>query len=247
MSADTLAEEYEVLESIYPTELSKTSERDIRIDAEPDDLEEGEDTIKLALKVHYTDGYPDELPDLSFDVLEGELTDDELNGLLEGLRTVVSSIGGTGEENLGLAMVFTLVTTLRERLSELVRERAERHKAEEHEKERLAIEAEEAKTRGTPVTVESFKAWKTKFDAELAIKKAKAEEEKLKAMTPKEREEYKRIQGRLSGRQLFEKNKNLEDESLVEEGGVSVDISQYERTREEEQEEEDHVTFSDSD
>ena len=51
----------------------------------------------------------------------------------------------------------------------------------------------------------------------------------------------------LSGRQLFEKNKNLEDESLVEEGGVSVDISQYERTREEEQEEEDHVTFSDSD
>ena len=122
-----------------------------------------------------------------------------------------------GEENLGLAMVFTLVTTLRERLSELVRERAERHKAEEHEKERLAIEvrcfdpraicpepytshqAEEAKTRGTPVTVESFKAWKTKFDAELAIKKAKAEEEKLKAMTPKEREEYKRIQGRLSG------------------------------------------------
>ncbi|KAL1692264.1 ubiquitin-conjugating enzyme/RWD-like protein [Schizophyllum commune] len=240
MSADTLAEEYEVLESIYPTELLKTSERDIRIEAEPDDLEEGEDTIKLALKVHYTDGYPDELPDLSFDVLEGELTDDELNGLLEGLRTV-------GEENLGLAMVFTLVTTLRERLSELVRERAERHKAEEHEKERLAIEAEEAKTRGTPVTVESFKAWKAKFDAELAIKKAKAEEEKLKAMTPKEREEYKRIQGRLSGRQLFEKNKNLEDESLVEEGGVSVDISQYERTREEEQEEEDHVTFSDSD
>ncbi|KAL1706923.1 hypothetical protein EV121DRAFT_200511, partial [Schizophyllum commune] len=230
----------QVLESIYPTELSKTSERDIRIEAEPDDLEEGEDTIKLALEVHYTDGYPDELPDLSFDVLEGELTDDELNGLLEGLRTV-------GEENLGLAMVFTLVTTLRERLSELVRERAERHKAEEHEKERLAIEAEEAKTRGTPVTVESFKAWKAKFDAELAIKKAKAEEEKLKAMTPKEREEYKRIQGRLSGQQLFEKNKNLEDESLVEEGGVSVDISQYERTREEEQEEEDHVTFSDSD
>ena len=60
-------------------------------------------------------------------------------------------------------------------------------------------QAEEAKTRGTPVTVESFKAWKAKFDAELAIKKAKAEEEKLKAMTPKEREEYKRIQGRLSG------------------------------------------------
>ncbi|KAL1743955.1 hypothetical protein HDZ31DRAFT_39795 [Schizophyllum fasciatum] len=247
MSADMLAEEYEVLESIYPSELSKISEKDIRIEAEPDDLEEGEDTIKLALKVHYTDGYPDELPELSFDVLEGEVTDDELEGLSRGLREVVSSPAAPGEENLGLAMVFTLVSTLRERLSDLVRERAERHRAAEHEKERLAIEAEEAKTRGTPVTVESFKAWKAKFDAELALKKAKAEEERLKAMTPKEREEYKRIQGRLSGRQLFEKNKNLEDESLLEEGGTSVDISQYERSREEDQEEEDHVTWSDSD
>ena len=48
------------------------------------------------------------------------------------------------------------------------------------------------------------------------------------------------------GRQLFERNKNLEDESLIEEGVVSVDFSQYERTREEE-EQETGLTFSDSD
>jgi hypothetical protein len=50
------------------------------------------------------------------------------------------------------------------------------------------------------------------------------------------------------GRQLFERNKNLDtqDEALIEEGTVSVDISQYERTREEEQEDEG-ITFSDSD
>lgn len=239
MSADVLAEEFEVLESIYPAELSKTSEKDIRIEAEPDDLEEGEDSIKLALKVHYTDGYPDELPHLALDVLEGDLADSELEGLMTDLRTV-------GEENLGLAMIFTLVSHLRERLSALVRERAQRHQAEEHEKERIAIEAEEAKTRGTPVTIESFRAWKAKFDKELAEKKAKQEEEKLKAMTPKEREEYRRTQSRQSGRQLFEKNKNLEDESLVDEEATSVDISQYERTREEEEEEE-RLTWSDDD
>jgi hypothetical protein len=52
---------------------------------------------------------------------------------------------------------------------------------------------------------------------------------------------------RLPGRQLFERNKvTTEDENLLEEGVVSVDFSQYERTRVEE-EEEDRVEFSDSD
>lgn len=50
------------------------------------------------------------------------------------------------------------------------------------------------------------------------------------------------------GRQLFEKNRNLEDETLLEEGTVSVDISQYDRThQDDDQDEDDHVTFSDSD
>jgi hypothetical protein len=47
------------------------------------------------------------------------------------------------------------------------------------------------------------------------------------------------------GRQLFEKNKNLEDDTIVEEDAVSVDISQFERTAAEEIEEE-RLTFSDS-
>ena len=49
------------------------------------------------------------------------------------------------------------------------------------------------------MTVENFRAWKAKFDKELAAKKAKEEEEKLKGMTPKEREEYKRLATRLTG------------------------------------------------
>jgi len=47
---------------------------------------------------------------------------------------------------------------------------------------------------------------------------------------------------------LFERNRNLEEDTLMEEGTVSVDISQYERTRHEEQDVDDVVvTFSDSD
>jgi hypothetical protein len=49
------------------------------------------------------------------------------------------------------------------------------------------------------------------------------------------------------GRQLFERDKNLDaaEDSFTEEGVVSVDISQYERVREEEEEE--RITFSDED
>ncbi|PSR76068.1 hypothetical protein PHLCEN_2v8730 [Hermanssonia centrifuga] len=146
-----------------------------------------------------------------------------------------------------MAMTFTLVSHLREKLSTLVHARYEHHKQEEAEKERLVVEAEEAKTRGTPVTPESFLKWKAKFDKELAVKKAREDEEKMKGMTPKEREEYKKLATRLSGRQLFERNKDLDAaDDLLEEGTVSVDISQYEREAIEEEEEEDHVTFSDS-
>jgi len=84
-------------------------------------------------------------------------------------------------------------------------------------------------------------------------------------MTTKEKEEYKKIAVRLTGervsfflavvtnlplpgRQLFERDKNLatSDASLLEEGTVSVDVSQYERIATKEDEEE-QLEFSDSD
>ncbi|KAJ7582737.1 hypothetical protein C8J56DRAFT_1005668 [Mycena floridula] len=250
--SDALLEEFEVLESIYPTELSKLSEKDLQIVVEPEDVDHGADILKAILTLHYTDGYPDVLPELSLESTdEGlELEDSERQELLNELRTVVSNrLALQGEENLGLAMTFTLVSHLRDRLSALVHRRAEKRLREEMEQERLALAEEEARTRGTTVTLESFRAWKLKFDQEQAVKRAKEDEEKLKALSTKEREEWRRIASRLSGRQLFERNKNLEDESLLEEGTVSVDVSQYERLRDEgdELDEDERVTFSDSD
>jgi len=47
---------------------------------------------------------------------------------------------------------------------------------------------------------------------------------------------------------LFERNRHIgEDENLVEEGAVSVDFSQYDRTQQQEEEENEILTFSDSD
>ncbi|KAI0695892.1 RWD-domain-containing protein [Cytidiella melzeri] len=241
MSSEVLAEEFEVLESIYPTELSKISERELRIEVEPEEAVDGHDEVKLTLDVRYPDEYPDVLPELQLEPAEGDFEDEELDRLREELQTV-------GEENLGMAMTFTLVSHLREQLALLVKDREDRRRKEEAEKERLALEAEEAKTRGTPVTADSFKTWKAKYDKELAVIKAREDEEKMKGMTPKEREEYKKLGTRMTGRQLFERNKDLDvDDSLLEEGAVSVDFSQYEREAHSDEEDADRITFSDSD
>jgi hypothetical protein len=62
---------------------------------------------------------------------------------------MMSSFDFQGEENMGMAMTFTLVSHLREQLSSLVVARVEARNREEHEKERLAIEVSnrEKKTR----------------------------------------------------------------------------------------------------
>jgi len=51
--------------------------------------------------------------------------------------------------------------------------------------------------------VESFRAWKIKFDKEAAMKKAQEADEKLKSLTPKEREEWKRAITRSTGKYPF--------------------------------------------
>ena len=50
------------------------------------------------------------------------------------------------------------------------------------------------------MTVESFKAWKARFDREIGVKKAREEEERLKGLTAKEKEEFKRMGHRPSGK-----------------------------------------------
>ena len=106
-------------------------------------------TVKLVLEVHYTDDYPDTLPELSLEPLKGSIEEDEIENLLADLRRVVCQLLPSGaihahllkgEENLGMAMTFTLASQLREQLSDLLRSRAEQRQREEMEKERRAIE-----------------------------------------------------------------------------------------------------------
>ena len=105
---------------------------------------------------------------------------------------------------------------------------------------------EAQRTRGTPVTTTSFDVWRNEFIVEIQQKREKEETDRIKAMPPREREDYKRRRERPSGKQLFQSSQALatSDEALYEEGGKEVDLSKYsreereaERRREEEEEE----------
>lgn len=72
------------------------------------------------------------------------------------------------EENVGLAMVFTIVSAVQERLSQLVEEAEEARVREEERKRHEEEEAERQRFEGTRVQVETFLAWKAAFDAEMA-------------------------------------------------------------------------------
>lgn len=49
------------------------------------------------------------------------------------------------------------------------------------------------------MTVDTFMQWKKKFDQEIKIRKTRQEEERMRGLSSKEREEYKKIGTRPTG------------------------------------------------
>lgn len=117
-----------------------------------------------------------------------------------------------------MAMIFSLISALKESAEQLIAERAGAEQAV-HEEERRAAEAEEnRKFEGTKVTRETFLAWRERFVVEMEEERkrrdAEREEEARRKRVPKE-------ERKLSGRELWERGlvgKVVEDEE--EEEGV---------------------------
>ncbi|CAO3613826.1 unnamed protein product [Cunninghamella blakesleeana] len=204
--------ELEALESIYPDEYEPISDNEFRITIYPDEQDE-EVQCGLSLHITYTPNYPDELPEFEINIIEGDISETQKKKMVEDLRTA-------GEESLGMAMIFTMASLLKESLNEMVMG-AQRIREEAAEAERKKIEeAEMEKFNGTKVTIERFLDWKKKFDKEM-----EALEDQAKLQRAKE------LKNKPTGRQLFEQDKTLalSDASYMEEGDVSVDASQYEK------------------
>ncbi|KAJ8779766.1 hypothetical protein J1605_012253 [Eschrichtius robustus] len=170
---------------------------------------ENDETVQTTLKFTYSEKYPDEAP--LYEIFSQlNLDDNDVSDILKLLAL-------QAEENLGMVMIFTLVTAVQEKLNEIVDQIKTRREEEKKQKEKEAEEAEKQLFHGTPVTIENFLSWKAKFDAELLeIKKKRMKEEEQAG------------KNKLSGRQLFETDHNLDtsDIQFLEDAGNNVEVDE---------------------
>lgn len=231
MGREEQKEEREVLDSIFPDEIHgrslfsplhaslrpefcevptalissiDISETEYRISIALEVADEAEDAEPPAilLQVKYPEKYPDQAPVLEllappnapaypfFSVASDK------ESLLDGLTETI-------EDNMGMAMIFTLVSTLKDNAEQLIASRQQEAENEREQKMLAAEREENKKFHGTPVTPETFTAWRAGFRKEM-------EEARLKEEAEEEAAEKKRNRGKeavvqLTGKQLWER------------------------------------------
>lgn len=200
MGKEDQAEEIEILESIYPEELEIVDDDSIAIHLGL----ETEQPRALRIGITYVDEYPEVAPRL---VIQTEDPPEAEVPIEEGERRftydftradcghLLSAANEAAQENLGIPMVFTLVSAIKEQAEELYEERIRDQEARRLKELSIEEEKEQAKFRGTPVTKQSFAEWRAKFRHEMGWDK------------PKERPF-----GRLTGKEIFERGLDEDDE-----------------------------------
>jgi hypothetical protein len=179
-------------------------EYQISIALDVTNTERGDETEPptFLLHVKYPESYPDEAPILDLRSQPGEATH-PLFDISTDKDTLLANLAETIEENLGMAMIFTLVSTLKESAELLIAERQEVLR-QEQEAVALAAEAEENKKfTGTPVNPDTFAEWRVAFRREMEEVKRRQEEDEEAAEKKKNR--GKETEVRLTGRQLWER------------------------------------------
>ncbi|KAK4349880.1 hypothetical protein RND71_029193 [Anisodus tanguticus] len=190
-----------VLLEIHSSESGlNTSNRCFQITITPqeDDEESPQSSVLLALIFSHTEKYPDEPPLLNVSSLKGIHSGD--------LKILKEKLEQEAVENLGMAMVYTLVSSAKDWLSERFAQETGNEGAEDDEakKEELAAPGNLADLACAYIfisnsvvlfTVETFLAWRERFEAELALEKAKLMPDSALAVTKEKR---------LTGRQWFE-------------------------------------------
>lgn len=163
-----------------------TSNKCYHITITPQDDEEDDSAsmpVELALIFSHTENYPDEPPLLNVLSIRGIP--------IEDLRFLKEKLKQEATENLGMAMVYTLVTSAKEWLSGRFGQDGANDGAadDEQAKDEVII------PHGEPVTVETFLAWRERYEAELALERAKLMPDSALTTTKEKR---------LTGRQWFE-------------------------------------------
>ncbi|KAJ8290910.1 hypothetical protein GJAV_G00019100 [Gymnothorax javanicus] len=202
--------ELEAIESIYPDSFTLLSEDPVSFTITvTSDAGEDDETVETTLKFTYVDKYPDEPPLYEIHTQEN-LEDADAEDILSLLQQ-------QAEENLGMVMIFTLVTAVQEKLNEIIDQIKNRREEEKKRKEKEAEEAEKVAFQGTIVTIENFLTWKATFEMEMAELKRK-----------RQKEEEQSGKTKLTGKQLFERDHNLDtsDIQFLEDAANSVEVDE---------------------
>ncbi|GES61609.1 RWD-domain-containing protein [Aspergillus terreus] len=207
MGREEQIEEREVLDSIFPEEITDISDTSYRIsitlDPPENDVEQTEQPV-LILQVTYPADYPDVAPDLDLSAPPNAPKHPRLD-VQEDRERLLEALQPTIEENMGMAMVFTLVSTLKESAELLMAERVNAVHALKEMEAAKAEEEENRKFQGTAVTRETFLEWLAKFKQEMEDEERRqreekeAEEKKARGKGPAKEEK------KLTGKELWER------------------------------------------
>ncbi|PIC54891.1 hypothetical protein B9Z55_003959 [Caenorhabditis nigoni] len=198
-------QEIEALEAIYSEEEIQVICRDypnieLSIELKSNQYDDpSDDDFDVSLGIEFTESYPDEIPIITLAGIEDVFSEERISESIQKLRAVA-------EENLGMVMVFAIVSALQDEIGDLVElKKKAKEEIKEIEKEKKEAESRK-KFEGTVVTPESFREWKEKFDSERKAVIDAAEKERLANLA-----------GRLTGRQLFLRDAtlNLSDVTLI--------------------------------
>jgi hypothetical protein len=163
--------------------------------------------------VEYPPDYPDEAPRLDI-LAPPNAPKYKFFDIQEDKGNLLSSLEPTIEENLGMAMIFSLVSSLKDAAELLISERQKAAQALREVARAKVEEEENRKFHGTPVNRETFLAWRERFRTEMAEEERRRKEE-LEAEELKKRRGAKE-EVKLTGRQLWERglagNAGEEDE-----------------------------------
>lgn len=204
MGREEQKEEREVLDSIFSEEIQDISDAEYRVTIALDagqSTEEDDDVPTIILNVRYPEAYPDVAPYL--DVTQPPNASRHAHiDVQEDKSRLLDALKPTIEENMGIAMIFAIVSTLKDAAELLISERQQAVQALKDVESRKAEEEENRKFEGEKVTRESFLAWHDRFQQDMA-------EEKARRTAEIEAEEKKKRGGKteekkLTGKQLWQ-------------------------------------------
>lgn len=210
-------QELEVLQSIYPDELTLVSPTNYSIKIALDTQSDRKHA--LSLNVKYPETYPEVVPILEITIDEDEVVveDEDEDGedpnkaihlsesiefSKEDLKFLLNKLNEEAELQIGMPSVFALATQLKDESEILFQKKLDKAQKDYDDKLLAKERQEQNKFIGTEVTKESWLKWRNDFRNELQIE-----------LKDKERQD-KIHNGKLTGREIFERGLAGDDDLL---------------------------------